>query len=407
MPSLSSVIEEMLSLITGSRAAGVLAVGLCLPAGGCFLLPLGGRPTAGPGGALSPVGQGLRDFRVAFHCHSHLSHDSEVPFEEILETAKRLGFNAVILNDHYQPGNIARSPRGVQDGVLFIPGVEMRPDPLPGDGPVPGKSKKRRGSLLAFGMPEDFDQDRPREPLARALADAGALIAAGHCEDFTAWDRYPLSAFEVYNLHTQFERASRWGIFWRALFFLPDPFFESRIDPAREVFRSWDARLAEGKRLAPLAGHDAHSNIRFLGITLGTYPELLRLFSNHVLAPDLEAGPVLEGIRRGRVYVSFDFLGDASGFALTYGGNGSAPPALLGDEAPHRADSLLEVALPAAGTIRVLRDGAPWREARGRTFAAPVPGPGVYRVEVDRADRGGRDRLWIVSAPIYVRPGEG
>ena len=123
-----------------------------------------------------------------------------------------------------------------------------------------------------------------------------------------------------------------------------------------------------------------------------------------MLALELTEEHVLEAIRRGRTFVSFDFLGDAAGFAVTYGRgeDGGAPSAILGEEAPYRAEALLEVELPLDGVIRVLRDGAPWREEQGRSFAAPVPGPGTYRVEADRVDCLGRARLWINSAPNHV-----
>jgi hypothetical protein len=371
---------------------------------GCTLLPFGGKPTAAPGGGPSALGRGLRDFRLAFHCHSLLSHDSRVPFDEIAECAVKLGFNAVALNDHYAPGNIARSARGPLRGVLFLPGIEVRPDPSPETG-------KGRGSLLVFGIERDFEPDCRREELVPELRAQGAVAAAGHCEEFNQYDRYPLDAFEVYNLHEQFMRASRWGIAWRFLLYLPDPFFESQVWPSREIIARWDYLLSEGKRLAPLAGHDAHANVRLFGSwgpTIGTYPEVLRLFSNHVLAPSLERGEVLEAVRRGRVYISFDFLGDGTGFTLSYGPppGGSAgaggPPAILGEEAAFEASAVLAVSAPSEGRIRVLRDGAGFAEARGRSLSSPVPGPGVYRVEVDRMDRWGRDRLWILSAPIYI-----
>ncbi|MGH9360979.1 MAG: PHP domain-containing protein, partial [Thermoanaerobaculia bacterium] len=169
------------------RAGALGAAALLL--GGCFLLPLGGKPNAAPGGGPSPLGGGLRDFRVAFHCHSHLSHDSEVGFDEIARTARRLGFNAVFLNDHYQPGNIARAPHGLWDGVLMVPGVEIRPGAAP-----PEAGTSRRGSLLIIGVERDFDGGAERVSLARELAAQGAVVAAGHCEEFDAWEPYPLHA---------------------------------------------------------------------------------------------------------------------------------------------------------------------------------------------------------------------
>jgi hypothetical protein len=374
------------------------ALAACLaPSGGCALIPIGGGATVGQGGGPTPA-PGLRDFRVAFHCHSHLSHDSEVPFDRIAATARALGFNAVLLADHYRPGNVARSPQGFWDGVLFVPGVEIRPS-------TPGEAAKERGSLLVFGLDRDFDPSQPRARLLEELRGRGALAAAGHAEEYSAWD-LPLDAFEVYNLHAQFSGASRLKIALRLLFLLQDRFFEGAVDPPRPVLDLYDRELARGRRLAPLAGHDAHENIRLLGPlggSIGTYPQVLRLFSNHVLARDLETGALLDALRRGRTYVSFDFLGDPRGFWMSYGPQGATGEAvaIVGDDAPFRPDSVLEVRAPADAWIRVIRDGATWVEHRGTSFAAPVPGPGSYRVEIDRPRLLGR-RLWILSAPIRV-----
>ena len=59
--------------------------------------------------------------------------------------------------------------------------------------------------------------------------------------------------------------------------------------------------------------------------------------------------------------------------------------------------------------MRLLRDGAVLHEAPGATLLRiPLPGPGVYRVEVDlRVDLfpigGVAYRPWIFSNPVYVR----
>src|SRR5262245_607417 len=167
-------------------AAGALIALAGLPSGGCALLPFGGGPTAAAAGGPSNI-PALRDFRVAFHCHSLLSHDSKVPFERISKVARDQGFSAVILNDHYEPGNIARSPHGLVDGVLFVTGVELRPR-------IPGCSPGTAGSLLVFGIDQDFDASRPSEELLRDLRGRGALSAWGHAEEPSCIGIYPYDA---------------------------------------------------------------------------------------------------------------------------------------------------------------------------------------------------------------------
>ena len=106
---------------------------------------------------------GLREFRAVYHCHSFLSHDSDGSLDEITTAARDLGFNVVFLNDHYEPGNIRRSPRDLHNEILVIPGVETRLD--------------RRGSLLASGMHSDFDTDQDEPKLLASLEEDGGFLA--------------------------------------------------------------------------------------------------------------------------------------------------------------------------------------------------------------------------------------
>src|SRR5262245_6190313 len=108
------------------KSSLAIAALLVLSASGCTLLPVGGHPNSARAGGASPMGHGLKQYRPAFHVHCFLSHDSKGTLEEIAGAARRLGMDAVILDDHYKPGNISSAPRDMLDGILFLPGVEMR-----------------------------------------------------------------------------------------------------------------------------------------------------------------------------------------------------------------------------------------------------------------------------------------
>ena len=358
---------------------------LVLLLSGCTLLPLGGQPTGRPGGTPSPLGHGWNDYRVAFHCHSYLSHDSDGSPERIATSAREIGLNAVILNDHYEPGNITASPRGVVDGVLFIPGVELR-----GMG----------GSLLAFGLREDFDKQAGSAELSKIFRAKDGVVAGGHIERIDTWS-IPVDAIEVYNLHAEFTQKSPWSILWRFLILPADKFFEGMISHPTENIAAWDRLLSQGKRPAPLVGCDAHENIRLfgpLGGTVGTYKEIFRLFSNHVLATELRQDLIVDAIREGRVYSVFDYLGDASGFQMAYGrSDADSVRAVIGEKAAYDPEAILEIIVPLEAEIRLIVDGEITAEVRGKRLAKRLTGPGVYRAEVLRDGR-----LWILPSPIFV-----
>jgi hypothetical protein len=318
--------------------------------------------------------------------------------EEIAAAARGLGIDAVFLTDHYERKNyerkdIARSPRGLHDGVLFVPGVEVR-----GNG----------GSILAVGLERDFDGGAPPAQRLAEFARQGAVSILGHVERIENWDLEPVHGFEIYNLHAEFTQASKLAVLRRLLVLPVDDFFERAIRNPVSNLAAWDRELLRGRRLAPVAGHDAHANVNILGSTVGTYPEMLRLFSTHVLAPELSAPALLDALRRGRTFVVFEHLGDGNGFALSYGEPGAPleERATFGDTMPWVAEHTLVVVVPplAAGAaaeedpataveVRILHDGSPLPEHHG----GKLPGPGVYRVELYL---GGR--LWIVAGPIWL-----
>lgn len=355
---------------------------------GCTLLPIGGSPSGTPGG--SPVlGGKLHEYRAVFHCHTYLSHDSDGSVEEIARAARDLGVQAVLLTDHYAPGNLEKSPRGMVDDVLFIPGVEARAG--------------RKGSLLIVGAARDFDPDSPRENLLAELESQGAFLVAGHVEKMTEdHDFSPYGGFEVYNLHAEFTAASGWAIAGRFFFYPPDAFFEAAISPPLEKLERWDRLLEAGHKLAPLAAQDAHANIRVfgpLGGIIGTYAELFRLFSTRILATELSEPALMEALHHGRTYVIFDYLSRAGYLRFRYG-SPSWPVgqfSTMGDTVAFAPDHRFEVSIPETATIRVVRGGKLLREDEGRELRFRAPGPGVYRVEVWRCGK-----LWMLSGPIYL-----
>jgi hypothetical protein len=70
----------------------------------------------------------LREVRANLHVHSELSHDSRGKIEDIVAAAKRAGTEVLLFTEHpskekdfYIDGH-----RGLRDGVLLIPGAEMK-----------------------------------------------------------------------------------------------------------------------------------------------------------------------------------------------------------------------------------------------------------------------------------------
>src|SRR5262245_38571616 len=77
---------------------------------------------------LIPPLPGLNDYRCILHAHAEDSTHTGGTLPEMLAEAKKAGVSAILLTDHFRPPRdfIDGRWRGLKDGVLFIPGSEVR-----------------------------------------------------------------------------------------------------------------------------------------------------------------------------------------------------------------------------------------------------------------------------------------
>ena len=115
------------------------------------------------------------------------------------------------------------------------------------------------------------------------------------------------------------------------------------------------------------------------------------------LAPDHAA--VCEALREGRCYLSFEALSSGRGFRFWAEGDAGAAP--MGAQVDPGTWTMRAVA-PRRARLRLLRDGAPVHECEGGRLEHRIDQDGTYRVEA-RLPEDERDRLWLVSNPVYVR----
>jgi hypothetical protein len=104
---------------------------------------------------------------------------------------------------------------------------------------------------------------------------------------------------------------------------------------------------------------------------------------------------VYTALREGRCYIAVDSVAPAKGFRF------EADDLPMGAEAP-AGPRTLRASVPRDARLRLLRDGSEIAAADGRELEREVEAPGVYRIEALRR-RGGRERTWILSNPIYLR----
>ncbi|MFM9080199.1 MAG: hypothetical protein ACKOTE_08725 [Opitutaceae bacterium] len=388
-----------------------------------------------------PEDAGWREFRGVMHSHSELSHDSEVPFPDILRAMETAGLDFIVLSDHPLPDGRASFDaqwRGLHGGRLFIPGFEMRDGFMPA-GVRPGITLSNRTAP---------------ETLARQIAEHGGLLFFAHPENPRAWELPQLAGMEIYNLHADFKRSggSVTGALLRQLPDLvlshrrfPDHLYRLPFRRPEEFLRRWD-ELNRTRRITGIAGNDCHQNVGFRGfmtpegtlrvedtsprvikefrpgpvtraalrlafgplepgrrlfhVQFDPYERYARFVNTHVLARELTEPAVMEALREARVFVAFDLIADSSGFR--WFAEDSAGRAVMGESRPFTAGAKLRALAPIPGRFTLVKNGAVISRQDGRSAEWTADGPGKYRVEVELSIRG-EWTPWIYANPIELR----
>ena len=131
------------------------------------------------------------------------------------------------------------------------------------------------------------------------------------------------------------------------------------------------------------------------------------MLQTHLLLPSAPTGDlatdhaaVYEALGEGRCYLSFEALAPGRGFRFWAEAEGAAAP--MGARVdPGRCT--LRAVMPRRARLRLVRDGVAVHEAEGDRLEHPVEDGGCYRLEARLPDDE-RERLWLVSNPVYVRP---
>lgn len=332
-----------------------------------------------------PQPDGFTDYKGVIHVHSFLGGHSSGGFSEIIAAAQANQLQFVIMTEHTEKDfdTAAMTLQGVHGGVLFINGNEM--------------SAPNGDRLLTL---------------------PGDVSIAAYPEEFKNWDTPGLDGVEVYNVFTNAKRINPVVAFFDAVWSkrsYPDLMFAFYLTRPDEALKLWDKALTRA-RLTGVAGNDAHANIgvslkdssgkTLLGIQLDPYETSFRLVRLHALIEankPVDALSLLDAVRAGHCFISFDFLGDTSGFSFTAENAGERK--IQGDEISLKPETRLRVQSPVAGRIVILKDGVVLLDESGISGKElPISENGVYRTEIYLPQLGMvAKQPWIISNPIYVR----
>ncbi|MBX3423716.1 MAG: hypothetical protein KF752_19335 [Pirellulaceae bacterium] len=388
----------------------------------------------------APPGE-FRDYRAQLHVHTHFSHDSRSPIEEILQAAQECNTQVLMFNDH--PSDeydfFKDGYQGLRDGVLMVAGAE-------------------KGGFLVY--PNRSIQANTYEGpqgLANLVRSDDGLIFLSHLEERMDWAISGITGNEIYNTHADVMEEKRFlsalknplmlmGLM-PAIRDYPQEMFGAILDYPADYLRRWD-ELCQTARHTGVAANDAHHNqvIRayvtedqqvaiedalgkrvatldpekvalvkplvagrkpgdvILELDLDPYPRSFQHVSTHLLMRDLTREEVWDALKSSRAYVSFEWLANPTGFWFA---------AQCGDQridvggettlvAGEGAQLQLAAAAPLPVLFKLLRHGQVVHEHRGREFEFVAQSSGVYRLEA-WLQVAGELKPWILTNPIYVR----
>jgi len=352
------------------------------------------------------------EFKGVVHVHSSLGGHSTGAFADIIAAAQANQLDFVVMTEHPSANfdTAAMTLKGDHGGVLFVNGNEI-------------SSATGDRFLLIPGEAQAGDDSRrsTQEILSRRTA---GLSLVAYPEEFKSWTASGYNGIEVYNVYTNARRINPLLMFFDSLWSYrsyPDLLFASFYERPAENLKRWDEQIKEGKRLVASAGNDAHANIglslndssgkTLLGFKLDPYERSFRLVRLHVFVPQLNGQMsfprdemLLRAISAGHCFIGFDLFGDSTGFRFS--AQDSDEKVIMGDEIKLESEVRLNVSLPVAGRIMLLKDGAVVQEnsaANKMEFVAREKGS--YRVEVYLPQLPGPvgRQPWIISNPIYVK----
>lgn len=385
---------------------------------------------------------GWEEYRGICHSHSELSHDSEVPFPEILAAAKEADIRFICMSDHPQNGlaDFSKGWKGEHDGVLFVRGFEMK------------------YGFMPWGLPDDtiLDAGAPPDELAARIDSLGGVLFFAHSEEEREWDLPQLAGMEIYNIHTDLKQRGSDGLMGLLPDILlsqgtyPDHVMRLIFTPQTAILKRWDD-LNKTRPIAGIAGNDCHQNngvrgyftennslllrktsdddigeiplnavtkallsMAFGPLTPGRmlfrkdldpYVRSIRFVNTHVLVKgELNEASLLDALRRGRSFIAFDIMADARGFVFLADVQGEK--AVMGEAKPFSAGTRLEAESPCEVRFTLLRDGEPVQEEVGRRLAFTPQTPGRYRVEASLRVNG-IWVPWVYTNPIRLTDGTG
>jgi predicted metal-dependent phosphoesterase TrpH len=277
----------------------------------------------------------------------------------------------------------------------------------------------QKNHLLVFGA------NRELAPLAKnpqalidAVRGAGGLSFIAHPFDsalpdfgetdiaWVDWEIAGITGIELWNGFSELKSVAKGKWYAVAYAFFPEFIPHG---PLPETLQLWDELTAKGQRVVAIGGSDAHAEHKSLGPlhkVIFPYEYHFKTINTHILTLSQLTGDllrdkkmVLDALASGHCFVGYDLPAATRGFQFS--AQSKVGNAIMGDEINSSGPVTLQVKLPCAADIRLIRNGRVVKSSHGEAMVFITNEPGIYRVEAYIKFMG-KDRGWIFSNPIYI-----
>jgi hypothetical protein len=362
-----------------ATAAIFFFLAIVLAAGCSSPLPTTELP---PARFISPVPEfpRLHDYRGIFDFRLKPTGLDQVAVADLAKTAQ---IDFIFIADAVKPGDSDFGIAGFTSQILFFSGGAFEVD---------------GGELIGVNIHEPIKPGLTPNDIVAAIHDQGGLAIAAATTKFTSSADYALAdALEVYNQRDAWNAQSPAALYLRAIFSSTDRFLRA-LEPRPDASLALYDQTAAGARVTMLAGFGAPDNLSVMGSKVGTLEQLMLFYTTHLLAAERDTAPLLEALKLGHSYVSFDYLGYVGEFS--YFAHSGDKGALMGDEIQLAPGLMLKTELhDTADKIVMYQNGAEVASVENAVTLEFAPkSPGAYRIEAYR-----NGVMWILSNPIYVR----
>ena len=339
--------------------------------------------------------------------HSSYS-DGSGDIRQIAFAASSAGLSYVIICDHETLEGLPEEE--FYDDVVLLVGAEIN---------------SQHSHYLALGLDRlvSSDDHNPQKVIDEVRKAGGfgfiahpfdrgsRYIEKGKAYPWIHWPVFGFDGIEIWNY------SSHWRGLHPSLFRTLYWFFLNRkgamTGPPRRLLRLWDCYNIAGHKTVGIGGSDAHAYKYRLGlfhVTIFTYQYTFATINTYiVLKEELKRNfasakkQVLEALRDGRCYISFDSLYPGKNFSFR--ASSGSKTVFMGEEIEYRQGISLDIKTPGRRPlIRLIHNGKLIHEKEGQELKYSPTSPGVYRVEICHRSLLGRPRPWIYSNPILIQP---